>query len=221
MVANPHERIASEVESRPELIEKLRGMCDSRSLPDAYFANPIVQAQSQHGLPVFPLSLYFDGICIDHRRESVLNFTIQNLVSGKRHLLMVLPKRQQCRCGCRGWCSVFGIYKWLKWSLTCLINGEMPEHRHDLQPWSKNDRLQRSGFAKQQFGFRAFVYHLRGDWSEFAHSMGFVPWNAVRDPCFLCNTSADLMQQQLQDCNAVDCPYDPRTNATFDSDCTA
>jgi hypothetical protein len=218
MAANPHERIHDELLESPDLLQQLVQYRDDVRLPQTYYDHPVVKANADTNVPVIPLSLYLDGVR-SHRRETVLNFTIQNIISGKRHLLFVLPHRQQCRCGCLGWCSLYAIYHWLVWCLSSLILGRYPSSRHDGKAWTPNDDLARAATAGTQFGFKAIVLQIRGDWAEFTHSMGFVPWNAVDHPCMFCDSSKDLMYSLLRDCNPLECAYGLRTNASYDRDC--
>ena len=59
-----------------------------------------------------PIAFYLDGVPLA-KRDSVLGFWIVNLASGKRHCLVVLRKGFMCKCGCRGWCSLWPIFEFL------------------------------------------------------------------------------------------------------------
>ena len=70
---------------------------------------------------VCPLALYLDGIkfmrAIDPRADTVVAITMYNVMTMKRHLIAVISKREVCRCGCRGWCSYYVIFRYVAWSL--------------------------------------------------------------------------------------------------------
>jgi hypothetical protein len=219
-VANPHERLMEEFTETPDLSFRLAELRDAKLLPDSYYQNPIVLQHQAEGIPVFPLSVYLDGVSYSNR-DAVLNLTVQNLVSGKRHVLMVLQRSRVCRCGCRSWCTLYPVWLWLCWSLQALINGEYPDARHDGQPWTPADEQNRGAMSNRKFGFRAFVLQLRGDWSEFAHSVGFVNWASRDHPCFMCDASQDLLCGLLRDANALSCPFNLKTNITYFAECAS
>ena len=116
-VGNAHEMLAEEFKESPDLLSfKLKELQATNVLPPSYFENPIVQRFQHEDIPIFLLSVYLDGVSYT-KRDSVLNLTVQNLVSGRRHVLMVLQRSRICRCGCAGWCSMFPVWYWLKWCL--------------------------------------------------------------------------------------------------------
>ena len=83
-------------------------------LPSVYSVHPIV---SKH-LPriVLPLTLYVDGVQYQ-TRNSLVGFWLVNMASGRRHLVLTLRKGALCRCGCRGRCSFWVVFEFLKWCL--------------------------------------------------------------------------------------------------------
>ena len=60
---------------------------------------------------------------------------IVNLATNRRHVTIVLRKRELCRCACKGWCTIYGALDCLKWQLAYLARGELPPTRHDGAPW--------------------------------------------------------------------------------------
>eukprot|EP00959_Pyramimonas_sp_CCMP1952_P291210 6091276-Pyramimonas_sp.AAC.1 len=72
--------------------------------------------------PVFPVALYFDGIKYTRsigpgRADSVFAVTCYNLCTKSRHVIAVLSKKEQCKCGCRGWDSHWQIFNYIRWSM--------------------------------------------------------------------------------------------------------
>ena len=111
---------------------------------------------------------------------------------------------------------------WLCWSLKALTNGEYLDACHDGLPWTPADELNRSTLSTRKFGFQALVLQLRGNWrSEFAHSVGFANWNSRDRPCFMCDASQDLLCGLLRDANALSCPFNLKTNVSYDAECAA
>ena len=51
--------------------------------------------------------------------------------------------------------------------------------------------------------------------------MGFSRWNNRDHPCFLCDSSHDLLHSLLGDASADSCPYVLKTNTTYDAECKA
>ena len=94
-----HELIAEEVSENPSLIDKLTNLVTKREWTIDYYENPIVTGHPDE--PVFPLGLYADFV--NHSKiDAVCGITIQNLVSGTRHLSISLKRSLLCRCGCFG-----------------------------------------------------------------------------------------------------------------------
>ena len=109
-----------------------------------------------------------------------------------RHVLMLLRKQDICHCGCKGWCSLYPAFCFLRWSLEILRNGEMPSSRHDGAPWGKGDGT-RATWAGDRLTFRVACVLIKGDLHELCVSWGF-PSTASLDPCIFCNvTNRDFL----------------------------
>ena len=133
-----HEALANEVADHPEMASTLKAMTENREWSVDAYSHPVVRANP--GDDVYPLSLYLDGI--SHTKvDNVLGITISSLVSGNRHLCVVLRKTILCRCGCRGWCTMREIWVFIHWPLVQLANGEFPSERHDAKSWLPSDEL--------------------------------------------------------------------------------
>eukprot|EP00969_Alexandrium_andersonii_P121853 5387748-Alexandrium_andersonii.AAC.1 len=61
------------------------------------------------------------------------------MASGRRHLCAVLRKSEMCKCGCRGWCSVFSVFLMIRWAFESMGSGIYPSERHDGQPFGEGD----------------------------------------------------------------------------------
>jgi len=68
--------------------------------------------------------------------------------------------------------------------------GTYPRRRHDGSAFGESDAA-RAAFAGLPLGFVACVLFIKGDWSEFASSLGFPTWTTLLDPCLLCFSSMD------------------------------
>ena len=120
-----HESLNEEILNDPELHTVLRESVMNRSLPTSYFQHPHVESASEGQWP-FPLALCFDAMPYI-KRDGVLAVVVLNILSGVRHLVGVLRKSTFCRCGCRGWCSIWPFLANLHWSLSALREGFFSE----------------------------------------------------------------------------------------------
>ena len=185
-----HELVAESVENDPTLLVKLDERAEEQSLPEVYAQHPVVLASPE---PVLPISIFVDGVPYSNS-DSVVGFWVQNELSKKRSLFAVLRKSTICDCGCRGWCSYWAVFEFARWSLGALAAGIFPAGRHDGQPWRASDEG-RQGKAGEHIGFRCAVVFLKGDWSEYCHTMGFPMWNDTQRPCFECNASIERLYE--------------------------
>eukprot|EP00959_Pyramimonas_sp_CCMP1952_P410642 8605605-Pyramimonas_sp.AAC.1 len=70
-----------------------------------------------------------------------------------------------CRCGCRGWCSMYVILFYIRWLLEVLRNGIRPTRMHDGSEICAVVKEQREQHG-EDLGFRGVVCWLKGDWSD-------------------------------------------------------
>ena len=120
---------------------------------------------------VAAVGIYMDALPYS-QVDSVLGVWAINLVTGARHVMMLLRKRMACACGCRGWCTYHGILHFIHWVIQCLASGINPLQRHDGSSFesSFHDEL-RSQAAGAVLTFKTAVLKLKGDWQEFAERL--------------------------------------------------
>ena len=128
-----------------------------------------------------PYMFYLDGVPYSHT-DSVTGVWLKNCITGERLLLLVLRKRQTCRCGCRGWCSYNAILESYARSFRAMANGEDPNSRHDDTAWLPSDGY-RQGHAGRRWKFRAVVIRIMGDWMGKCITLGFPSWSSLIRPC--------------------------------------
>ena len=120
-VRAPHEELVQEWVEFPSLAADLATSVLERKWPDAYY-NHIAVLDST--TPVLPVALYIDGFPFT-KGDGAIGFYIYSLVSGHRHLCVILRKTSLCGCGCLGWCSIYQVFcVWhgrLRWVLKGLI----------------------------------------------------------------------------------------------------
>ena len=178
----PHESLADEVAHDESQRQKLQTMARTHQLSKYYFEHPLVQTEPLG--TVWPCSIYVDGTPFN-AHDSVLGFFCVNMVSGARHLCGTLRKSTICRCGCKGWCSIYPVLQFLQWSLLALQNGTFPDRRADHHPWKPSDEI-RSSVAGDKIGIKGILCRITGDWMEYCSTMGFTSWASTKSPCPFC-----------------------------------
>ena len=63
--------------------------------------------------------------------DSTIGFWIVNMITERRYLACCMRKKMLCRCGCRGWCSLFEVFTFLRWCFESLAKKVFPVGRHD------------------------------------------------------------------------------------------
>ena len=157
----------------------LRGHVVAGTLPPVYTEHPVAVASSMQAQP---LALYMDGVPTT-KRDGVLGIWVYFLLSDERHLCCVIKKSRLCKCGCRGWHSLFKIFLWLAWSLLTMATGDQPFGTWDQESFTDAIRL---GLVGSQLLFRAALCAIKGDWQEFCSTFGFANWKTANPPCYGC-----------------------------------
>eukprot|EP00959_Pyramimonas_sp_CCMP1952_P280116 5856019-Pyramimonas_sp.AAC.1 len=123
---------------------------------------------------VLLLSLYSDGIRFTRservgKTDTLLGFFVHLVPHARRHTVAILRKSEQCRCGCRGWCTIYPIMLMMAWSLKALLEGKSPRLTHDHQPFPPNDpRIARAGTTIR----KGVLVWLKGDLMEQSITYG-------------------------------------------------
>jgi hypothetical protein len=183
-----YEQLLASVDAKTEQeLVDLRAKTDG--LPPQYWDHPIVQADPDE--PIYPIAIYIDGVPYSHT-DGVIGFWMINLITSMRFCIGVLRKRNLCKCGCRGWCTIYHFFRMLHWELKTLAEGIHPATKHDGTEWTESDNL-RKDRAGTLLGIKAALMFLKGDWMEFAATFGFPSWSDAIRPCFLCNMYGTFM----------------------------
>jgi hypothetical protein len=176
-----HEGLAQDMEAHAYR-HRVREYLDSADLPRAYTEHPKVRDQPPGS--VAPVALYIDAVPYS-QTDSVIGFWLECMATTKRHLFAIFRKRQLCRCGCRGWCTFHSLFLMIRWCLAALAEGVWPDMRHDGQPWRLSD-VSRQAKAGSAMVFKAACVFVKGDWAEYASTLGFPNWMDGLRPCFEC-----------------------------------
>ena len=125
--------------------------------------------------------------------DSVIGVWLINLITGARHVMMVVRKKIVCACGCRGWCTYHGMLLFIHWVLECLAKKRYPNCRHDNTPFHTVADAFRINLAGLAMKTRGAILKLKGDWQEFCDRFGFPIWQSGLRPCFCCNAFTETM----------------------------
>ena len=171
--------------------------------PRSYLKHPVVK-KHEGAKPVVPLAVFLDGVQ-QATRDSMLVISMTNLLSQKKHILCILRKRLLCglkaSCGCKGWCFLWPVWKFLHWSLQALAEGRWPSARHhgevDLEKldgagWRAEDDHRKS-MAGMEMEVAGACMQIRSDWGEMTTRLGVASWSSGEHPCFLCRCTNDTM----------------------------
>ena len=203
-----HEQMFEAMKGNETDVIELRARLDREDgLPPCYYNHPIVQGAPADVI-VWPVAIYLDGVPYSHT-DGVIGFWLINMITGRRFLYAVLRKRIICQCGCRGWCTFWHFFQMTKWMLRSLSRGTFPTERHDSMPFRDTDQY-RINLAGSNIGFRCACLYMKGDWMEFAATVGLAPWQDALRPCYECTSygsdmfetagiSMDAMRWHLND----------------------
>ena len=210
----PHELLTRELDSTPHAAYNLREQLQDKEWTTAYFNHPVVKGASP-GVAVYPLAFYLDGFPFQ-KRDSAYCFTVCNLITNTRHLVLTLRKSDICKCGCAKWCSFFEIFRFLAWSLDSLAAGHHPEKRHDGTDFGDSERT-RHELAGSECMLGAVVY-IKGDWQEFTATIGLPTWQDLWHPCFKCWATREQLFT-VGDLSAMSSPHEPKLPHDYEEAC--
>ena len=176
-----HEELSKQLADDPRIFDKLASMHELKKLPPSYYDSPVV---IKYGRRTFPFVLYLDGI-VFAKRDSLLGFFVYNLVTGKRICICVLRKSELCKCGCRGWCTLFVVFCHIRASIDAAAEGRRPHRRFDGSAfWDMEEH--RTDLAGLVLEAHVCMLVLKGDWAEFTSTLGFPTFSNLYSPCPIC-----------------------------------
>ncbi len=107
-VLAPTVELTSEIEKDTTFETDLALAVRDRQLPEAYFLHEVVR-EAAPGELVAPVGLYIDAVPFQDN-DSILGFWVYTLITGVRHVVVVLKKSTLCHCGCKGWCTLWVVF---------------------------------------------------------------------------------------------------------------
>ena len=183
----PLEAFVEEHYNDPTLKQTLDQALENRELPPNYLSHPVV-VEAPPGTIVLPGALYVDGMPFV-RHDSLIGFWTYCMLTGVRTLVAALRKSEVCKCGCKGWDSVYQVLLMLAWSFEALAGGKHPQTRHDGSAWGKD--VGRSSLAGTELGFKVALVLVKFDLAELSPSFGFPSVASKNHPCIYCWESAE------------------------------
>lgn len=210
--------LKAEVEATPRFFDTLEEQVKTEAWGPQLRGHKLAQ---QHDFRnIVPLGLYLDGVPF-LKRDSALGIWLINLATTKRHLALVLRKRQTCRCSCQGWCTLFAAFEYLRWLAATMVNGTFPGRRHDGSPWAEGDPNKALGGSP--LGYRACVLMVKGDWPEFANTLAYPTWASHKHPCFACSCTGgpDGDWQKTEGVSVLSLPWLAKGSSEYSAACAA
>ena len=197
-VIPPHEHLNREMGERREVLEeRLASHVRGDKLPPIYTEHPVTAKTRGRAQPI---ALYIDGVPTT-KTDGVLGIWVYFCLSEARHLVAVIQKSRLCKCGCKGWCSLWVVFSWLAWSL-----GLMAEGVHAAVDWNGKPikGCIRQGLKGFKLLFAAALCAIKGEWLEFCSTFAFSNWQTRLSPCYGCwCTKANYLDDALLDADSL------------------
>ena len=217
-----HESLWEEVRDDRDILEKV----DRKVWPPCYENHRVVRECRARGDPSpVPLSLYLDGVRFTSplagRSDTALGIWGINLVSSKRHLIATLRSLDFCRCGCKGWCTLWPVYFFIAACLRCLVLGKRFERDwfgQDLE--IGNDLYHLLHERGVDLGFRAVVVFMKLDLGELSH-LGFPTVSSKFCPCPFCKCTKSNMHSLYDGITTQNVPWPLRMPEDYAAECAA
>ena len=215
-VLPPHEMIHSEVSQDSSLADRVADAVRGADWCDNYYNHPVVKGAPE-GAVVHPLGFYVDGAPFT-KNDGYAGMSIYHLVSGYRNLCVLIRKSNMCKCGCRGWCTLYPILYMLHCSFEALACGRFWEGRHDGKDWLETFEDFRASVAGEFMCCIAAICNTKCDWMEYSTTFGFPTWSHNVHPCVLCNAEKHELHV-LEDARIDEVfPFDLKSMITYDRD---
>ncbi len=146
--------------------------------------------------PVYPLAVYVDAVKYTRQNsagkcDSAIGIWTYNLASQARHLVSILSKRQQCRCGCKGHCSLWPVLDAIAFCLEAAADGVRPETQVDGLPWPDGSKLAWLRATSPRLKNRYVVCMVKGDWAEYNSTFSLPSWACFNVGCMFCKADRD------------------------------
>ena len=187
-ICPPHESLSEEVDHDPDILSKASDRQRKHLFPPRYDSHPVVTGAPENTI-VVPYALYLDGLPYN-KVDSLLAIYAYTTISERRHLVASIRKKDICKCGCHGYCTLFQVFSVLRWSMSAAASGQFPSCRHNGEVFSSTDSV-RSRRSGEDMKCRFALMYLKGDWAEYCTTLGLTSWSANHHCCPWCQTSQE------------------------------
>ena len=201
--------------AKPGVMEETTRVVRSKTLPPAYYEHKIVKANVR---TVVPLTIYLDGVPF-LKKDSVVGIFVYCPITGRRHLAVVLRKSHMCKCGCRGWCTLYAVHRFLQWDFQAMMAGTHPRHKPCGVAYVEADGV-RFELAGTSLDFLGAGIHIKGDLMEMCTSLALPGWRSNISPCLKCWCTRDNMHD-FRGASPRGLPWPEVTNQDYHDACTA
>ena len=208
----PHAELHEEMKESITFDDDLAHAISHRTMPPSYFNHTVVSGTTDR---VAPIAMYVDGVQFQ-KTDSVLGLWVHNLIIKKRHLICSLKKSHMCKCGCKGWCTLYAVFNFFRWSFSAAASGVFPAARHD-GPWSPIEL----GFALAGTAlvYKMAVIQLKTDWAE-VYTFGLSTWKSLLFPCYMCYAESGGDVETITDAFAEELPWRDIEESDYETACT-
>ena len=113
-----HEALLAELDARVGLLETWQDKLDeAQEWIQAYEQHPLVAGASlSERKKILPVCIYMDGAEYN-RKDGLIVFTARWSFSRRRHLVWAVRKSNVCNCSCGGWCTLYPLFQFVRWSV--------------------------------------------------------------------------------------------------------
>ena len=188
-----HDMLVSELK-KPLTRFTVQAQLREQNWPPVFTEHEVVKAAGPGEL-VVPLAIYVDGAQYGGaagagRSKTVLNVSMINLCTQRRHVGIVFRKHVACKCGCKGYCSYSRLFQFLRWSVDALASGTYPSLDWDGKEICGADQL---AVAGKTVGFKGAVCYVMADWEALSQHFSVPSWKSKFHCCPLCDTTLENM----------------------------
>ena len=220
-VMPPHDALHHLITNSPDLRDDIMKARADGLIPPYYEEHPVVTNAGIDDV-VVPLIMYIDGVPMV-RSDGVLGIFIYCPVPPmRRYLVAPVRKGDLCSCGCRGWCTISVVHRYLRWSLLACAEGAFPSRRHDDGDFGKDIRAAVAGAPLGRPGLRkGALVLIKSDLAEYPTSLGLPGVTSNACYCPYCNASTDEAYRAIGDFSPTSSPFPEREWDEFDAACRA
>ena len=123
-----------------------------------------------------------------------------------------------CKCGCRGWCTLYPVLYMLHLSFLSMATETFGEERPDGQECAPVLDAWRRHKVGQCMNCIGALRHIKRDWMEYSTTFGLPTWSSILSPCVLCECEAHELYQLAGTNVQGDFPYSLKDLETYSRD---